>query len=119
MTSGAFVRGKQVPNLSVETLNRGTVSLHAFRQHAHVALVVAPPGAETRLRDILDETAKQRKVWDWLGVEFLISAKAPSPLDAGVYLIDRYGIFIDRLDLGPDILAAIEKDVIAYESFHC
>src|SRR4051812_30264169 len=98
-TTSTLQRGKLIPNWSVKDLDGEKHVLWDYRQKSHLVLIYDPKREKETVERWKQAIAADRKQWDWLNVRVLLIADAPKDLEAGIYAIDRYGLFINSFPL--------------------
>jgi hypothetical protein len=111
-----FEKGKLTPDMEILDAAGDTHRLWDFRNRTHV--VVVADKDKSAVDRQLALAAEMRKTWDWLGVRFF-SAAQPSPIDPGLYAVDRFGMFIVCLPFTADVWEKLEKEFIYHDAKHC
>ena len=114
-----LIERKLVPDWTLEDFDGQKYKLWDFRQKSHLILVVDPiSNAADRLRR-QNELSKEKQKWDWLRAKVIFVKDPPGEMTAGVYFIDRWGIFFSKLPLENWSLNLLEREITYYEAKHC
>lgn len=114
-----FKRGERVPNWTLQDHAGDTHALWDYRQKTHLVLIYDPTATletSNRWRSAIE---LDRKQWDWLNAKILIIKKAPDEMAPGVYIVDRYGLFMTYFSLERWSFDELEKEFVYYEAKHC
>ena len=108
-----------VPNWEIQDLQGQIQHLWDHRQKHHVALVYAPQELHKWVAQWKENVEKQNERCRWLNVHFVFSHQVSPTIEPGVYIVDRYGHFLNRLDLQAGSVDQVEQELVYYEACHC
>ena len=114
-----FEKGKLFSDVPLVDAAGASLRLWDLRNKTHAAFFVFPAGKAAELKEKFGQAAGHQKTWDWLAVKFFGMDGADDGFDPGVYLIDRFGGFINYWPYSADMWEKIEKDYLYYEARHC
>ncbi|MCG3204705.1 MAG: hypothetical protein KCHDKBKB_01420 [Elusimicrobia bacterium] len=114
-----FEKGQLVPDIMLVDAQGAQLHLWDFRNRSHLAILVGQKGTHEELSQWMAGAAQHQKTWDWLGVKFFGVALSNQSVQPGVYAIDRFGIFLNQFDSGPNVWNELEKEFLYYEAKHC
>jgi hypothetical protein len=111
--------GKQFPNWSIKDHSGASHTIWDYRQKSHVVLIYEPEQLAERKAQWLSAIQADRRQWDWLNVTFILVKEGPKDINPGVYVIDRYGIFVNSFASNRWNFNDLEREFIYYEARHC
>jgi hypothetical protein len=112
-------KGKLVPNWKMVDHEGHAAALWDFRQKSHLVLIYDPEAKKERQKQWLAAVHLDHKQWEWLQAKILILREAPADVSPGIYLIDRYGLFLNYFPLDHWNFDDLEREFVYYEARHC
>jgi len=112
-------KGKRIPNWTVKDNEGESRVLWDYRQKSHLVLIYDPEADADKRRHWRAAIHVDRKQWDWLNAALLLVKAAPEEMTPGIYLIDRYGFFLNYFPLDRWNFDDLEREFLYYEARHC
>jgi len=112
-------KGKRIPNWQIKDTEGNSHELWDYRQKTHLLLLYDPQASPETLDRWRLAVQADRKQWDWLNAKIIIVQDAPKEVEAGAYVVDRYGMFWNYFSPGRWTFDDLERDLVYYEARHC
>lgn len=111
--------GQRIPDWKVQDSTGRSHKLWDYRQKSHLVLLYDPEAKADTWKRWESAIHTDRKQWDWLNAKVLILKKGPKDMVPGIYLVDRYGMFMSHFPLDRWNFDDLEREFIYYEARHC